>query len=102
MTSPKEVEEKTNSSAKPPVPEKEPTAEELQDIDTAMKRNLHLLGRTLFKCYQITAEVPKGTKMCALLLDMSAPYSTARSVQRQEGLMNQMQKDSERMTRLTT
>ena len=92
-----------------PTEEKEPTPEELQSIDTAMRRNLHLLGRTLFKQYQITHGVPEDGNTRARLLNMSASYSIARSVERQEALMNQMhgtvsqmQKESERMTNLTT
>ena len=91
-----------------PTEEKEPTPKELQEIDNAMRRNLHLLGRGLFKKYRITHGVPSQRDIQAFLLNMAASYSTARSVERQEalmnqmhGTMNQMHEESERMTSLT-
>ena len=84
-----------------PTQEKEPSPEELQEIDAGMRRNLYLLGRTLFEKYRITHNVPENHRIRSFLVSASTSYVTARSVERQEALMNQMHKESERMTRLT-
>ena len=101
MTDPEPTLEKGHTVGQPPISQKEPTPEELQQIDAGMRRNLYLLGRMLFEKYQITHEVPKDRSIRGFLVNTSTSYITARSVERQEVLMNQMHEESERMTSLT-
>ena len=91
-----------------PTEQKKLTAEDLQKIDAEIRRKLYLFGTMLSEEYQMTHKVPKDNETRAFLLNMFASYSTARSVERQEGLMNQMHgtmnqmhRESERMTHLT-
>ena len=84
-----------------PTQEKELTVEELEEIDAGIRRKVYIFGRMLCDNYRLDHGVPKDDKKRALLLNMFASYSTARSVERQEVLMKDMRKESKRMTWLT-
>ena len=75
--------------------------EELNEIDTIMKRTLMLAGRRFAERYNCQQDVPADRSMLTFLLSMTVPWNIFRAVERQEIVIKRMDRQSWWMTVLT-